>query len=97
MRWILVREAQGPIERMRPLAQAVTGMSRTVFVGSTERPPALLVAASADGGRDAGAMLRTALERVGGRGGGNPRIGQGTAPSAAALEDAIAAIAPDGT
>ena len=97
VRWIVVREAQGPIERMRPLAQAVTGMPRTVFVGSTERPPALLVAASADGGRDAGAMLRTALERVGGRGGGNPRIGQGTAPSAAALEEAIAAIAPDGT
>ena len=43
VRWIVVREEQGPIERMRPLAQAVTGMSRTVFVGSTERPPALLV------------------------------------------------------
>ena len=97
VRWIVVREEQGPIERMRPLAQAVTGMSRTVFVGSTERPPALLVAASADCGRDAGAMLRTALEGVGGRGGGNPRIGQGTAPSAAALEEAIAAIASDGT
>jgi alanyl-tRNA synthetase len=97
VRWIVVREEQGPIERMRPLAQAVSGMSRAVFVGSTERPPAILVAASPDGGCDAGATLRSALERVGGRGGGNPRIGQGTAPSAAALEEAIAAIAPGGT
>jgi alanyl-tRNA synthetase len=93
VRWIVVREEQGPIERLRPLAQAVSGMPRAVFVGWTEQPPALLVAASADGGCDAGATLRSALERVGGRGGGNPRIGQGTAPSAVALEEAIAAIA----
>ena len=94
VRWIVVREEQGPIERLRPLAQAVAGMPRAVFVGWTEHPPALLVAASADGGCDAGTTLKSALERVGGRGGGNPRIGQGTAPSAVALKEAIAAIAP---
>jgi alanyl-tRNA synthetase len=97
VRWIVVREEPGPIERMRPLAQAVTGMPRAVLVGWTDSPPALLVAASPDAGCDAGATLRSALERVGGRGGGNPRIGQGTAPSALALEEAIAAIGAGGS
>jgi alanyl-tRNA synthetase len=95
-RWVVVREEAGPIERMRSLAQAVTGMARAMFVGWTVQPPALLVAASADAGIDAGATLRSALERVGGRGGGNPRMGQGTAPSSPALEAAIAAIAAGG-
>ena len=91
VRWIVVEE-QGPIERMRPLAQAIAGMNRVVFVGWTAQPPALIVAASADSGCDAGATLRSALERAGGRGGGNARFGQGTAPSASALEQAIAGI-----
>jgi alanyl-tRNA synthetase len=93
VRWIVVHEEQGPIERMRALAQAVTGMPRAVFVGWTAQPPALIVAASADAGCDAGAMVRSALQGVGGRGGGNARIGQGAAPSVSALEQAIAAIA----
>ena len=41
-----------------------------------------------------GPLLKSALEQVGGRGGGNARVGQGTAPSAAALEEAVAAIVP---
>jgi alanyl-tRNA synthetase len=94
LRRIMVREAEGPIERLRPLAQAVAGMPRALFVGWTADPPALLVAASADSGMDAGRMLKSSLERVGGRGGGNPRVGQGTAPSIPALEKAVGAIVP---
>jgi alanyl-tRNA synthetase len=63
-------------------------------VGWTSDPPALIVAASADSGLDAGRVLKSSLERVGGRGGGNQRVGQGTAPSASALEEAVAAIVP---
>jgi alanyl-tRNA synthetase len=94
LRAIVVREEKGPIERLRPLAQAVAGMPRALFVGWTAEPPALLVAGSADSGLDAGGMLRTSLERVGGRGGGNARLAQGTAPSPSALETAVAAIVP---
>jgi len=39
------------------------------------------VATSDDSGRDAAAWLRTVLERVGGRGGGNARLAQGTVPA----------------
>ena len=93
VRSIVVREEKGPIDRLRPLAQAVAAMPRTLFVGWTADPPALIVAASADSGLDAGRVLKSSLEQVGGRGGGNTRVGQGTAPSASALEEAVAAIA----
>jgi alanyl-tRNA synthetase len=94
VRSIVVREEAGPIDRLRPLARAVAGMPRVLFVGWTADPPALMVATSADSGLDAGRMLRSALEQVGGRGGGNQRAGQGTAPSASALGEAVAAIVP---
>ncbi|HEY7480939.1 MAG TPA: DHHA1 domain-containing protein [Gemmatimonadales bacterium] len=92
VRSIIVREPTGPPERLRPLAQALAAMPRALFVGVTADPPALVVAASEDSGLDAGQLLKSALQQVGGRGGGNPRLGQGTAPSAAALEAAAATI-----
>jgi alanyl-tRNA synthetase len=85
-----VREERG-IDRLRGLAQAVAALPRTVFVGVAASPPGLLVAASEDSGRDAGAMLRSALAPAGGRGGGTPRLAQGTVP-ANALEVVISAI-----
>jgi alanyl-tRNA synthetase len=93
---IVVREEKGPIERLRPLAQALGAMPRAMFVGWTADPPGLLLAASEDSGVDAGATLRSALEAVGGRGGGNARLAQGTAPSAEALERTVAALAKTG-
>jgi alanyl-tRNA synthetase len=65
-----------------------------LFVGWTADPPALLVATSVDSGWDAGGALKSALQAVGGRGGGNARLAQGTAPSAAAVEQAVATLAP---
>jgi alanyl-tRNA synthetase len=91
-RRIVVREEQGAIDRLRPLAQAVAAMPSALFVGWTADPPALLVGASPDAGVDAGAALKSALEAVGGRGGGNARLAQGTAPSVAALEQAVTAL-----
>ena len=85
-RRIVVREEKGPIERLRPLAQAVAAMPRTLFVGWTVDPPAIVLGASADSGIDAGATLKAALAGVEGRGGGNAALAQGTAPSAAAVE-----------
>ena len=90
----IVLRGEGPIDRLRPLALALGALSRSVFVGWTTEPPAVLVSSSADSGVDAGPLLRAALAQVGGRGGGNARLAQGTAPSAAALEEAVAAIVP---
>ena len=96
VRSIALRE-DGPIERLRPLALAVGALPRAVFVGWATEPPAVIVASSVDSGVDAGPLLRAALAQVGGRGGGNARLAQGTAPSAAALEEAVAAIVPGRT
>jgi alanyl-tRNA synthetase len=91
-RRVVVREEKGPIERLRPLAQAVAAMPRALFVGWTADPPALLVGAAEDSGVDAGAALKSALNAVGGRGGGNARLAQGTAPSAATVEQVVARL-----
>ena len=70
-------------ERLRGLARAVSAFPLAVFVGVTSEPPTILLATSADSGVDAGATLRAELERIGGRGGGNARLAQGSAPIAA--------------
>lgn len=91
-RRIVVREEKGPIERLHPLAQAVAALPRALFLGWNADPPALLLGAAADSGVDAGASLKSALITVGGRGGGNARLAQGTAPSAAAVERVVARL-----
>jgi alanyl-tRNA synthetase len=94
MRTIVLQAETGPVETLRPLAQAVAAQSRSLFVGWTRDPPGLIVAASDDSGLDAGRLLRSSLEPLGGRGGGNARLGQGTAPTLSAIETAVGAIAP---
>ena len=49
----------------------------------------MLVAASDDSGVDAGKLLKATLAGVNGRGGGSPRLAQGSVPDAAALERAV--------
>jgi len=88
----IVVEEKGPVERLRPLAQALAALPGAMFVGWTADPPALLLSTSADSGLDAGATLRSALAVVGGRGGGNARLAQGTAPTTAELERAVAGL-----
>jgi alanyl-tRNA synthetase len=80
VRRIIVRN-ESAIERLRFLGQAVASLAQVVFIGAARTPPGLIVATSDDSGRDAAAWLRTVLERVGGRGGGNARLAQGTVPA----------------
>jgi len=87
-------EPEMTMERLRGLAQAVIALPRAVFAGTTAEPPAVLFATSEDSGVDAGKVLRAELERAGGRGGGNPRIAQGSAP-AAAIPQILLALFPD--
>jgi alanyl-tRNA synthetase len=89
-RWVVIRDGDAT-ERQRGLGQAVAALPRAVFVGATSSPPGLVLAASEDSGIDAAGVLRAALANVGGRGGGNARLAQGTVP-AEALERAIASV-----
>jgi alanyl-tRNA synthetase len=86
LRRVTVREDQAPLESLRGLGQAVTSMPLAIFVGAVSNPPAVLLATSPDTGIDAGAMLKSLLASVGGRGGGSARLAQGMVPGRAQLE-----------
>jgi alanyl-tRNA synthetase len=96
-----VRRALQPLPRgsqldeVRALALAFATLTRGVFIATTDEPPALLVAAADDSGVDAGDLVRRALTPLGGRGGGSPRLAQGTVPTINALEAVVRGIIPD--
>jgi alanyl-tRNA synthetase len=92
IRRVTKRLASGALDTLRPIAQSFCGRPMAIFVGAVEQPPAILFATSQDSGVDSGKLLKAALNGVGGRGGGAPRLAQGSAPSVAALERAITAL-----
>ena len=82
-----------PGDDLRALGQAATQLASTTFLATSDAPPTILLATSADSGVDAGAVLKAALSAAGGRGGGSPRLAQGTVPDAAALAAVRAQVA----
>ena len=82
------------MDEVRPLAQAFIGLPRAAFVAavSGSQPPALLFATSEDSGIDAGRTLRDALATAGGRGGGSPRLAQGSVPDLDGLDRVVTAV-----
>jgi alanyl-tRNA synthetase len=88
----LERAARGNLEDLRAVAQSFASQPAAVFLAVLEEPPALLLAASTDSGVDAGALLKTALSAAGGRGGGTPRMAQGSLPDRASLDQVVAQL-----
>ncbi len=56
-----------------------------VFLALSENPPSVLFAASEGCGVHAGDRLKRALAALGGRGGGNARVAQGSLPELSLL------------
>jgi alanyl-tRNA synthetase len=83
------RLPSGSLDQLRAMAQAFCARPMAVFIGIAEKPPAILLATSPDSNLDSGKLLKAALNEVGGRGGGAPRLAQGSAPTLAALEQAL--------
>ena len=79
------RQPSGSLEEVRGLAQGFTAHPKAVFVGAVEDPPAVLLAVSADTGLNAGGLLKAALAKFGGRGGGSAVLAQGSVASPQAL------------
>ena len=94
-RWIVERLPSGTTDQFRNLALAVADLAKAVFVGVIDSPPTLLLAASGDSGVNAGALLKERVTEVGGRGGGSPRLAQGTVPDEAALAAVLARLLVD--
>ena len=84
---------QGAIDdAMRARAQAFAAMGQAVFLAVSTDPPSVLLAASPDSGIHAGERVQAAVTAVGGRGGGNASLAQGSVPSAQSLEKIAAAL-----
>jgi alanyl-tRNA synthetase len=71
------------------MAQAVAAESKAVLI--IVSASAVVLGSSADSGVDAGATLKPALAAHGGKGGGSPRLAQGTVP-AGSVESLLAAL-----
>lgn len=95
VRTIVVRGAES-IDELRTFAQAAFALPRVVVVGALSKPPSVLFASSEDSGVDAGKLLKERLAAVGGRGGGSPRLAQGSVPDANALESVVGALVSRG-
>jgi len=91
VRTIVVRGA-ADMDELRALAQAAFALSRAVVVGAVSSPPSVLLASSEDSGLDAGRVLKERLAAAGGRGGGSPRLAQGSVPTTAALDAVVGAL-----
>lgn len=88
VRTIVVRDATS-IDELRTVAQAALALPKVVVVGALTSPVSVLIAASEDSGVDAGKALKEKLAAVGGRGGGSPRLAQGSVPDLVALERVV--------
>jgi alanyl-tRNA synthetase len=92
-RQVIYRATEGSVESLRGLAQAMMQLPNVVLIASLPAPPTLFLASSPDSGVDAGQLLRGVMAEFGGRGGGNSRLAQGTAPDLPQMETALARLA----
>ena len=88
VRTIVLRDATS-MDELKTVAQAALSLPKCVVVGALAVPPSVLLAATDDSGVDAGRLLKAELTSAGGRGGGSPRIAQGSVPDAATLESLV--------
>ncbi len=96
VRVIVIEKTGETMDQLRTLAQAVLDREKAAFIGVTAEG-GLLVAATEDSGRDAGKLLREGVTAGGGKGGGSPRLAQGSVPadkSADAIRVIRDALAP---
>lgn len=92
IRRIAVALAQGAVKEQEPLAQALAALGGVTVVISSVAPLGVMLATSADSNVDAGKSLRAVITPLGGRGGGSPRVAQGTVPDATSLAAAVEAL-----
>ncbi len=88
----IVLNVQAIDEAVRAKAQAFTTGGAALALIFSVNPPGVLIATSADGGMNAGAILKDVLSRAGGRGGGTATLAQGSLPNAGVKESLAAAL-----
>jgi len=91
----VVRHEGASMDELRAVGQAIVALPSAVLVGTVGDPPSLLLAAAEDTGMDAGRTLREVVMKLGGRGGGSPRVAQGTVPDKTLLNEAVTTVLGD--
>lgn len=89
---VMLERTSGGVDSHRAIALAFAGLPSAMYVVASHDPPSVLVATSADSGVEAGKVLKPLLEQVKGRGGGSPRLAQGSAPSGEAIDEVVNAL-----
>lgn len=95
VRRLVLHPGAGAVDALRHLAQAAAAQPLVVCIITTAEPASVIVAASPDAGLNAGALLKTALAAVGGRGGGSTTFAQGTVSNPALLDQVVATLLAD--
>jgi alanyl-tRNA synthetase len=97
VRRAVVRASAGETaEDLRGLAQEFSRLPRAVLTIGIAEPAGAMLAASEDSGLDASVILRAALERFDGRGGGSPRVAQGILDAADQLDAFVKELSDSG-
>jgi alanyl-tRNA synthetase len=86
------RRVESLSDDLRVEAQSFTAGEKSVFLALAADPPSILLAASKDSGVNAGELLKAALAKAGGRGGGSATMAQGSLPSKDLLDQVADAI-----
>jgi alanyl-tRNA synthetase len=94
LRTVVERVAAGVTEEeVRSRALGFTSQPRACFIALfAGARPAALMAVSADAGLHAGNVLKQAVTRLGGRGGGSAQVAQGSVPAPEAGEELLSAL-----
>lgn len=79
-RIVMLESKSGGVNALKSLAQAIASQPGGVAIVSGHEPSSVLLACADDSGVNAGALLKQLLPQFGGRGGGSPRMAQGTVP-----------------
>ncbi len=79
-------------DAVRAKAQAFAAKPTAIALVLGSERGAILIAASADSGVNAGALMKETFARRGGRGGGSAVLAQGSVPDAAVTEELIGAL-----
>ncbi len=85
VRRVMIAAFEDPVRDAEPLVQALTALGPCIALVLSPSSCGVMLGASDGSGVDAGPTLRAALQAHGGRGGGSPRLAQGSVPNAEAL------------
>ena len=88
----VVRRIETLSDDVRAEAQSFTAGEKSVFLALAAEPPSILLAASKDSGVNAGELLKAAVTKAGGRGGGSPTMAQGSLPSRESLDQFLSSL-----